>query len=72
MVKGSECSPSTPNLNHAEVYSFCSVNCMKRTKINKRGREWPILKKHFCSLSLQPLDCESFFGVLTNFALFGV
>ena len=28
--------------NPAEVYSFYSVNCTKRTKINKKRPGWPI------------------------------
>ena len=35
-----------PSSNPAKVYSFNSVNCLKRTKINKRG---PI-KKTFSSI----------------------
>ena len=35
-----------PNSNPAEeVYSFYSVCCLKRRKINKRGWGWPISKK---------------------------
>ena len=39
--------------NPAEVYSFYSVNCLKRTKINKkRPGGWPIfLKKPLFSIS---------------------
>ena len=31
-------------LNPPKVYSFYCVNCLKRTKINKKRRGWPIFK----------------------------
>ena len=49
MVKLSACTPSTPTLRvriPAEVYLFfCNKLSLKRMKINKRGRGWPILKQ---------------------------
>ena len=33
--------------NPAEVYSFNSVNCLKRTKINKESRGWPIINNRY-------------------------
>ena len=46
-----------PSLNPAEVYSFYSVNCMKRTKINNKRPGWSIFKEKNEFKHKPPLCC---------------
>ena len=47
VVKWPACSPSNYSDDPAEVYSFYSVHCLKRTKINgKEVRDGPLKSFH--------------------------
>ena len=65
VVKWSAGLPSTndPSSNPAEVYTFYSVNCLKRTKINKKRPGWYLQKDIKNSICLQCINCN--FAVLT-------
>ena len=61
VVKWPACSPSNYSDDPAEVYSFYSVHCLKRTKINKKRPGMAHFLKKELRLVVNCLRSKTFF-----------
>ena len=43
-----EVHSSNPVIGKIYIEHLFTINCIEKTKINKRGREWPTFKKEHC------------------------